>query len=203
MNAWYALPVVIVGCGPSLTPEQCGYVSRARRLMKCRVIAVNNSYEMVDWLDVVYAGDMHWWRQHEKAVRKYHPQADRWSSDAGVQHYGGFFAPADNGVGLADETVGQIRRGTSSGFQAVGLAVQWRAKHIVLIGCDCQFAPDGRQHYFGDHPVANRITPPVEQWAVEFDSLAEPCAARGIRLAQCSLDTATVKLIRSRLEDEL
>lgn len=45
----------------------------------------------------------------------------------------------------------RIHQGGNSAFQALNLAVLWGASRIEMYGLDMRW--NGKQHWFGDHPV--------------------------------------------------
>lgn len=200
---WRNRTVVIVASGPSLTDQQCQLITERRAADACRVIVVNDNYLRVPNADVLFAADKPWWKLHDRAIRAKCPTIERWSCEPTTRDYGTNIWVAQAGQGIAPDEEHQIKRGSSSGFMAVGAAVKWGARHIVLVGIDCQ-ATGGKSHWFGDHPKKLLPSPqPFVAWAREFDSLAAPAAARGLRLVNCTISTAVKLLPRSTLEAEL
>jgi hypothetical protein len=196
-------PCVIVASGPSLTEAQCELVRARKGAGTINVIVVNDNYKRVPNADALVAADQPWWRLHLDTLNKTCPNMQRWTCDPRAATFSANQFHAHSGAGFAHATEPGVKRGSSSGYMAVGLAAKWGATHICLIGFDCQFSPTGQKHWFGDHPLRLPVPQPVERWAEEFDALAGPAKDRGIRLVQCSISTATKKLIRSTLEEEL
>ncbi len=196
-------PVVIVATGPSLSEHQCEIVRVLKDGGLIYVTVVNNAYERVPNADALVAADQPWWMAHKDRVTKACPNIARWTCDGRGREFGAQVFPVSHGVGIAKDGEG-IRRGSSSGFMAIGLAIRWGAKHICLIGFDGKKAADGRVHYFGDHKEKNlNRHAPLQKFAEEYDTLAGPCEERGIRLVNCSIDTATQLLMRGSLCGEL
>lgn len=195
--------VVIVASGPSLTEAQCELVRRARAEDRCRVIVVNDNYQRVPGADWLVAYDLMWWRVHADRVAKLCPSIMRWSIDARGREFGCNLFYGTSGLGMAEPDEPHIKRGSSSGFGATGLAIRHGARHVVLVGMDCKRAADGKRHWFGDHPPRLPAGQPFEIWAAEFDSLAEPAAKRGIRIINCTIDSAIQRLPRGDLAAEL
>ena len=201
---WRNRPVVIVASGPSLTEQQCAFIVERRAADACRVIVVNNNYQRVPNADVLFAADRPWWKLHAPEIAKVCPNIERWSIEATTRDFGTQIWAAESGNGIAEPKSGTIKRGSSSGFMSVGLAIKWGAKHIILVGIDCKLGSDGKSHWFGDHPKKLLPSPqPLQSWAREFDSLAAPAKALGIRIVNCTIDTAVKLLPRSTLEAEL
>ena len=59
---WAGETVAILGGGPSLTLGQCEAVREAG----CRVIAINNAYELAPLAAILYFTDRHWWEWNRK-----------------------------------------------------------------------------------------------------------------------------------------
>lgn len=196
-------PVIICATGPSLTEEQTEIARHLREADNVRVIVVNDAYQRIPNADAIVAADHPWWRLHTERIKKECPTIARWCIDKrAIVDFGCNQYRCEAGTGIAKQ--GELpKRGSGSGFQAVSLAIQWGARHICLIGFDAKRGADGKTHYFGDHPQRLSVPQPFDLWAREYDSLAEPAEKAGIRIAQCSVDTATTKLIRSTLAKEL
>lgn len=213
-------PVVICASGPSFSDEQAVLIRQRRAENACRVIVINNNYRMVPNADILYAADHKWWKCHYQmravdgapGIKAVAPNMARFSCEARVLQD---FAPAhlihvqgSRGIAASHDKHGKplnhVVRGSGGGMQAVGLAIKLGAKHICLVGYDGKRGPRGESHWHGDHPKEHLPNPqPFLAWAEEYDSLAEPAAARGIRIVQCSRDHDTRKLITSTLEREL
>ena len=201
---WRFFPVVIVASGPSLTLEQCELVRQRRDDDAIRVIVINDCYQRVPNADLLFAMDGPWWRLHLSTIETTCPAMPRMTCDAQAKKQGAEFVHAMPGRGVAPAEAAWIRRGSSSGFAAVGIAIKRGAQHIVLVGFDAKRSKDGKSHWFGDHPKDKLPAPqPFTTWAEEYDSLAQPCQELGIRIVNSSLDSATRKLPRASLEEEI
>lgn len=180
----------IIGGGPSLTPDDVAdvFVCHARGQMY--VIGINDAYRCAPWVDALYAADAKWIDAHD-GVASF--QGQKYSIEGGSQ-------PATTRpdwcvlrntgfVGLETHPSG-LRAGFNSGYQAINLAVHLGATRILLLGYDMGPAPDGRTHWFGDHPEAIRTVSPYDQMRAAFDTLVEPLKALGIEVINCSRRTA-------------
>ncbi len=198
-------PVVIVASGPSLSDEQCKLIDNAYLDDRCRVIAVNDSYKRLapDCIDLVHAADGLWWRTYETTVNKYAIFANYSTADASVACTGLDFVPSKVGQGLAPKGSPYIHRHHSSAHQAVEIAVQRGADHIILVGVDCKADAQGKKHWFGDHPPRFLSPQPFDLWIQDWNAIAKSAQERGIRIVNCSLDTAVECFERSTLEKEL
>lgn len=155
---WPRDTVAILGGGPSLTVEQ---VESCRG--RCRVIAVNDSYRLAPWADVLYACDVKWWAWHPDALEfdgpKYmleHPARSKLAdgTEIGVEwlRERGVVALENTGRDGIETTPTGLRTGSNSGIQAINLAAHYGVARILLLGFDMRF--DGeRSHWHDGHPV--------------------------------------------------
>jgi len=188
---WEEDTFVLVGCGPSLTAEQLKYVREG-----ARVIAINSSYKLAPWADVLYGGDSRFWRWYENAPEFCGVRVGlAWDAMNG-ELYTGYkdidrnkvrFMMATGIEGLESDSRG-LKHGKNSGYAAINLAVHFGAKRIVLIGYDMQ--PDGNKHHWhGDQPepIPN---PPYELFLECFDSIVDPLNELGVQVFNCTPGSA-------------
>lgn len=141
----------MIGSGPSLTQAD---VDRCRGE---HVIVVNDAWTLAPWAEVLYGCDEKWW------VHKY-PHGfggEKWSSDeAGhptnrkspaFKDLGLNIVQGHNGAGFSF-VPGIVHYGSSSGFQAINLALQFGATQVFLLGFDNRADSNQRTHFFGNHP---------------------------------------------------
>jgi hypothetical protein len=146
---WRGATVIVAAPGPSLTAEV------VERCKGHRTVAVQDAYRLMPFADVLYGCDAEWWRVHGGAAGF---NGQKWSTHDDA-HNDKRAVAADYGVHLVAGKAAEgfsldpavIHYGSSSGFQAVNLAILMGAAKIVLIGFDMRVA-DGRRHFFGDHP---------------------------------------------------
>jgi hypothetical protein len=191
---WPGETCLLLGAGPSLTPED---VNACRG--RARVIAINSSYKLAAFADVLYAADRKWWTWEKGAPTftglKYSiaPMPASLYPDVQVLKNTG-------ASGLELDPTG-LRTGMHSGYQAIGLAVHLGAARILLLGYDLSVAPDGRTHWHGDHP--DQRPSPYPQMLEAFPSLVEPLAAIGVTVINCSRRTVLTAFPCASLDDEL
>lgn len=180
--------IVIAGSGPSLTEDAANWIRHVP------VLAVNDAYRRVQHAFAIYAADFNWWQFHCQHHDRYGrpgiltvcPNAMRFSAEPATrERFNCHVIELEGGNGISTNR-GVVRRGYGSGFQAVGLAINMGVRRIALIGMDCKRGDDGRSHFFGDHPPELPVPQPFELWAKDFDSLASPALALGIRIADAS-----------------
>lgn len=219
---WPGQTVVLLGGGPSLTPDQVELARVAHAVGAVRCIAINDAYLWAPWADVHYAADAHWHRWHTEGIDK--PLLGlgaaevraRWTSFAGQK------CSIENGGGNVDDDAVHLLRnahgavhgfglslnrrmlvtGRNSGFQALNLAVLAGAKTIILLGFDGKPAQDGKTHWFGDHPKLESSA--VYALYRQAMSMAEnELAAAGVSVVNCSPGSAIDAFPKMALEDVL
>lgn len=137
--------IYVVAGGPSLT----GY--DWSKLRDKRVIAVNRSYEVLPYAEIVYFSDKRFFHWHEKGLIAHsavkvtgakleHPEVDNVSF---------------SGRGGLSTVPGVLRSGNCSGYAAINLAIQMGATSIVLLGFDMKFSA-GDSHWHDGHPIPNK-----------------------------------------------
>jgi hypothetical protein len=190
---WPGQTFVLIGGGPSLTPDDVDAVHGW-----ARVIAINDAYRLAPWADVLYACDAKWWKWHHGVPSFPGPKYSIASSDPVT--YPDVQVLNNTGItGLELEPTG-LRTGLNSGYQAINLAVHLGAERILLLGYD--LSPDGTQtHWFGEHPDVQPS--PYPQMRAAFDSLIEPLQSLRITVINCSRRTALTTFPCVPLEQEL
>lgn len=183
----------LLGAGPSLTRQDCESVRG-----KARVIAINKSYQLAPWADVLYAADTRWWKWHKGAPEfaglKYSlsREAGRWP---GVQ-----VLTRAGETGLCLNPSG-LAMGRNGGYQAINLAVHLGAKRILLLGYDMKLGPKGQQHWHPAYPHETKS--PYRLFARNIESLKKPLEDLGIACINCTRDTNLGAFPRMPLEQAL
>lgn len=194
-RAWAGGVAVCIATGPSLTATQVEQVRAARADGRVAgVIVVNDAYLIAPWADVLYyadAGVNDWlaWHRDRPEFKAFAGQqcmvdVDRphlKPQDAPVLLR---FAP---GCGLSTDP-GGICGGMNSGHQALNLAALSGAATVLLLGYDGKRGEDGRAHFFGQHPDGTE--PPYKEVVANMRAIANDAQARGIRIVNCTPDSA-------------
>lgn len=194
---WPGETVVCLGSGPSLTPADVD-LCRGR----ARVIAVNDTFTLAPWADVLYACDASWWLSHpaansfagQKWSLDHHSWADYRARFPDVQHL------ANTGPSGLELDPSGLRNGRNSGYQAINLAVHFGASRIVLLGYDMQAPADRPAHFFGDHRAPR---PPFNIFLPHFPTLVAPLQALGVELVNATRETALTCFSRAAITDVL
>jgi len=178
---WTGATAVVVASGPSARNIPLG---KGRGL--CRFIAINNSWQLAPWSDVLYGADEAWWSAHG-GVHGFQglkvsgdPRSYRYHED--VKQV--FIRQTRND--MLFETRGCIGNGGGSGFQAVNLAAQLGATKIILVGFDMH-AENG-VHWHGLHKdgLQNPSMDNMQRWRDLMDAAAPSLKERGIEVVNCS-----------------
>ncbi len=185
----------IIATGPSLTPADVA----ATRRSNGPVIVVNDAHRLAPWADILYAADEYWWERHV-GVPSF--RGLKYSIEPTRAQWRGLHVLRNTGVfGLELDPAG-LRTGFNSGYQAINLAVHLGARRMILLGFDMGPAPDGRTHWFGDHPdAAQRPPSPYREMIAAFDTMVEPLAQIGAVVVNCSRVTRLTTFPTVPLED--
>lgn len=159
--------VCIIGGGPSLKTFDIS-ITKGQRC-----IAVNNSYKIAPWADILHFADAEWWRWHQERVTdKFKGIVTTATSD--VQTVNAPFVKRfwrNRNEFSMDPT---RLHGWDGGTQAVNMAFHLGAAKIVLFGIDMQPAPDGSTQWHNEHRRETR----VQNYRTKF----APCLAESIRV---------------------
>lgn len=200
-RAWPDSTIVLIAGGASLTRPQVESARQAWINHQVRVIGCNNAYQIAPWVDALYAADREWWELHIEAVRDVH-LALLYSQDEKVcDMYGLWYVPGRDEDGISTDS-GCIHRGTPgahSGFQALNLAVHLGAKRILLLGFDCHTRSPARKHWFGNHPGMMDKAPQYDEWVDAYRRAAPQLEQLGVRVINCTPDSAIDCFPRSRI----
>ncbi|WP_313666102.1 hypothetical protein [Shinella sp.] len=192
---WSGQRAVIVASGPSAVDQP---VDLARD--RCKVVAINNSWRLAPWADVLYASDAAWWAANDhggfagiKVSRSDVQEVRR------VRLRG---KPGDYHNDMVFDDPGTIGAGGSSGFQALNLAIQFGARDIALVGFDARV--DLGVHWHGRHErTGNPTESTAAMWAHHLDRQVTALAAHGVRVVNCSPVSALTAYPKMELEDWL
>lgn len=168
---------VIVGTGPSLTLQQIQQINLARQKDKCRVITINNSYQLIT-PDIHFACNYQWWdyyfKNDPRLTELKTSGVDMWTWNAetakkyNINHILGKWADS-----LSTDK-NYIHFGHGSGFEGLGVCYHYGFHTIILVGYDMKFPKgyDGKKkiaggdrHYFGEYPKT------LQHWSVSPNSV--------------------------------
>jgi len=197
---WPAATVVILASGPSMNGADAAAVRAWRDGAQDRhVIAVNTTFRLAPWADVIYGCDGGWWKVYGDEVRAV-CDGQLWSQDSAVIGQARMrWIESRLAPGLS-RRAGVIHQGMNSGYQAIGFAHQTGAGRVILLGFDAHGS-----HWHGAHPrpLTNPRASLFIDWIRWFDGLASDCAKRGLRVTNCSRETSLLMFEQMPLEAAL
>lgn len=140
---------------------------------------------------MLFAHDFEWWKQYRDEVRATFSgelvSSHRYASRLDVPsiYARPWFKPVNN-----------------SGAGAVSLAVATGAKTVLMLGYDCQ-RTDGKTHWHGDHPPGLTNVRTMDSWPEKFALVARHAKRQGVRVVNCSRQTALTCFERGELAELL
>lgn len=119
---------------------------------RCRLIAINNSYQLAPEADVLYFADAAWWQLHHtrEAFTAFVGQKCTIEGTGSEVIDGDIHMLRNAGVDGLSKTPDALTTGLNGGFQALGFAIAAGAARIILLGYDMRFV-DGKSHWHGGH----------------------------------------------------
>ena len=196
---WTDFPTVILGAGPSLTPDVLWTIQQAREQCKIRVIAINATFRMAPWADHLHAADWQFWDAYQDAVD--FPGMLTTCSEH-RRHAEVTYAHGSNRQGLSEDPA-YLHHGSHSGYQAIGIAYHCQSPKAILVGYDYR-AISGKRHAHPPHPRPCSDQPPFKHFAEMMATIWTPPPHRAFRLVNCTPDSALNGTIpNGLLEDEL
>ena len=194
---WTGETCFILGCGPSLR----GFDARVLR-GRGRVIAVNDSFRLAPWADVLYACDLRWWQTRQAGVR------DLWAGRRMVtleNEIDGVLRLRNSGEDGLETDPGALRTGKNSGYQAIGLAYHFGASRIVLLGFDMRLGRHGELHWNerSDGQTPQGFAGTLALMLPKFETLRKPLATAGVQVVNATPGSALRVWPMVRLGDVL
>lgn len=196
---WRGETVVLIGGGPSAAEVD---VEAARG--RARVIAINNSWQLCRWADILYACDLRWWERYLGSLREFgglklcsSPVALRrgWvDGHVRITQGDDRFQPGPPG------TVGWAGNG---GFHMLNLAVQMGARRVLLVGFDMRVDHGVHWHGLHDGKLDNPKARNVERWRRCMDEAAPVIAEAGTEVINCSRISALESWPKMAIEEAL
>jgi hypothetical protein len=163
---------------------------------RAKFIAINESWRLCPWANVLYACDGAWWRKHggvpEFKGLKITQEA------AAARQFSLMWVEVERGSNVLltnGETLGD---GGNGGFQALNLAVNWGAKRILLVGYDMTLARG--EHWHGRHPAG--LNNPREHTVRRWLS-ARWAAPAGVEVVNCYPGSALAAFPRMEFEQAI
>lgn len=193
---WSGQSAFVVGSGPSLTKGDCN------KLKGKRIIAVNCSFRLLPFADVLYSGDDRWWDAYEHEWKEF--EGEGWTSSLlATRTHKINHILLDSKKPLSN--IG-VSPGGCSGYHAINLAYLFKANPVYLLGFDCK--PNGESNHW--HQEHNNLYPFLSNpnaglykiWNKNIPAMHKALKGKGVDLINCSRDTA-LTIPRMNLEDAL
>lgn len=186
---WPGRTAAILASGPSMSQAVADQV----RAAAIPAIAVNDTYRLAPWADMLYAADEAWWAVHPTAL-------DFAGLKVSVGTFNGVHRLRHTGVAGFDPDPACVRTGSNSGYQAVHIAVQAGAARILLCGFDMR-----GEHWFGRHPagLANSNEALFAKFRKHFAELAPLLPGLGVEIVNCTPGSALACFPTSTLDQQL
>lgn len=191
--------VLIVASGPS---AQTVPLEEAKGL--ARFVAINESWRLCPWAEVLYGCDGAWWKKcagvpefaglrvtQDKAVRNNYPAIHFIKCRRGVARI------------ITDQT-GEIGDGRTSLFQAINLAVRSGPPRVIgLVGADMRL--DYGVHWHGPHDrgLNNPREKMINTWRDAIDGVAEQLSHLGVTILNLSAISALSNYRKVTLQEFL
>lgn len=181
---WTGETCFVLGCGPSLR----GFDAKVLR-GRGRVIAVNDSFGLAPWADVLYACDARWWQTRRANVR------DTWTGRRMVtleNQIDGVLRLRNSGEDGLETDPGALRTGKNSGYQAIGLAYHFGAARIVLLGFDMRLGRHDELHWNdrSETQTPQGFAGTLALMLPKFETLREPLATAGVQVVNATPGSA-------------
>lgn len=169
---------------------------------KARVITVNTTFRLAYWADVHYSSDDDWWRAHLDEMRE-GCAGEFWTGHPTYDSLWVQRCPYDKTMTGISNIPGVLSWGGNSGFCALGLAHQFGARRIILLGYDQQWR-GAQGHWHDRHPQGMQNNRPgFHRWRAWFDQAAEDFHAFGVEVVNCSRETSLHCFKRAALREVL
>lgn len=181
--------VVCIASGPSLNERDCNLVEQSG----LQSIAVNSSWRLAPFADVLYAGDARWWDANYHQINC---ESERWTCS--LSAYERFY----NNLHHFRVPEKAHQTGWNSGMRAIELAAFLGASKIILLGYDCSVK--NGVHWHGLHKNTNNPGPDnCAKWHKQFARVGQRMKSLGVDVVNCSRYTELRSFPVKRLEDEL
>jgi len=188
IDMWKDQTVVCIASGPSLCLEDCELVKESG----FKTLVTNNTYQLCDWADGLFAFDLRWWMKYKDEVKE--------SKFSGMKLTYSYNARALDLISLDGSE--WFEHFGNSGSSIISLAINAGAKRVVLLGYDCM-KEDGKSHWHGEHPEGFGNCKSIGIWPKQFEMVKSFAKNRDVEIINCSRKTALGCFQRMELEDAL
>lgn len=187
---------LVVGAGPSLRKEDVDLLMQHVQF----TVAVNSAVNFARAADELYFSDRRW---HDKYVQQ---RGDKvFILDRDAEEY----FPFDGHMVSLNSNLPNVERyrprnwlrnGGNSGHQGMQRAVDSGYRNVVLLGFDHMHQGD-KAHFHADHPAPMPNAKGVIRWRKEMDKTAVDLKRMGVRVYNCSRESALECFVRVELQE--
>jgi hypothetical protein len=185
---------VILAGGPSLP------LDIATKLPgKARVIAINDSWRLCPFADVLYFGDAAWWRMQQDMNQRsvdgrvsFHDMIYKgfWVSIANFAEHPQVRCLWATGQQGLETNPTALHTGSNSGYAAINLAYLYGAKRIILLGYDMKCQGERTHWHNGPRERAGMFSVALNSFLYHFNSLVDPLKEAGVEVVNSTPDSA-------------
>ena len=188
------MTVAVCASGPSMSQD----IANQLRDAAIPCIATNNTHRLMPWAWCCYGADSEWWaHESNRDAHQFKGHKVSLTSIRGVHEL------RNTGRRGFDRDPSCVRTGSTSGYQAVHVAVHTGAARVLLCGFDYRHT-GGEKHWHGDHVAGLRNTDPDlwPTWVAHFESLRDELPA-GCEVINTTPNSAIGAFRRMELEAAL
>jgi hypothetical protein len=180
---WQGETIAIIASGPSAKKAGVEQLQG-----KARVIAINESWQLVPWADMLYGCDGNWWTLHD-GVPKFKGMKISQDHNACVLY------KDIKEIKIVDrkcdellmDVPGHVGAGGNSGFQSLNLAAQFLPNRILLVGYDMRVDFGEHWHSRYQMPLSNpHPNDNLPRWRRAIDAAYDRLGQFGIECINCS-----------------
>lgn len=158
-----------------------------------RCIAVNNSYRIAPWSEVVWFGDVKWFWWHEEELLATNMQIATCNEHGAIRKHMGklpqlTFYQRDHARphGITTKQ-NYVSWNASSGASAINLAYHMGAKEIVLLGFDMRMV-EGQKNWHNDHK--EMLHKPFQRHLKPFPAIYHDAKELNLKIYNATPDSA-------------
>lgn len=167
-----------------------------------RVIGVNNAYELGNWVDVCWFGDVRWYEWNRKKLLDFRGlKACCCPTLVAPERPGIKVLKRSNQLGLSEDKK-SVKWNKSSGSSAISFAVHFGVKRIVLLGFDMYIGKDGYHNWHDNHEVKGHSPAnPYGRFINPFVNIDVDAKRMGIEIINCNLDSNITQFEKKALAE--
>lgn len=197
LNKFEGKPAILIATGPSLTEDVVKTIEKYKDNFV--IIGCNDSYRIVDFLDIHYACDRRWWQHHGDAFRQKYPELESYTQcKESAEKYNLIPVEGTSARGLSIDPE-RIHWGANSGYQILNLALLFGCSKFILVGYNMTVW-NNKRHFFGDHPQPINSTSPYTLFVSNYRGIQKELHPY---IVNCTPHSALSMFKFNNLEDEL